>query len=75
MTTSNPPLEQGAEETAKKEGQPKLDPITEEEEKQVEQELRRRIEEAKYKLYVGQLSTEESDLDTDTDKSNYPFLD
>ena len=41
----------------------------------MEQERRRRMEEAKYKLYVGQLSTEESDLDMDMDGSNYPFLD
>ena len=59
-TTSNPLLEEGAEGTAPKEGQPKLDPFAEEEEKQAEQEIRKHIEEAKYKLYIGQLSTEES---------------
>ena len=74
-TTSNSPLEQGAEGTAPKEGQPKLDPIAEEDEKQAEQEIRRHIEEVKYKLYIGQLSTEESDLDTDMDRLDYPFLD
>ena len=74
-TISNPPLEQGAEGTAPKEGQPNLDPIAEEEEKQVEQEIRRHIEKAKYKLYIGQLNTEESNLDMDTDGSDYPFLD
>ena len=33
------------------------------------------IEEAKYKLYIGHLSTEESDTDTEVDGSDYPFLD
>ena len=74
-TTSDPPLEQGTGGTSSKEGQPKLDPVAEEEEKQVEQEIREHIEEAKYKLYIGQLSTEESNLDTEMDESDYPFLD
>ena len=41
----------------------------------VAQELRMQIEEAKYKLYISQLSTEESDTETEMDGSNYPFLD
>ena len=74
-TTVNPLLEQGVEGTAPKEDQPKIDPIVEEEEKQAEQEIRRKIEEVKYKHYVGQLSTEDSDIDMDMDGSNYPFSD
>ena len=74
-TTLDPLLEQGTGGTSSKESQPMLDPVVEEEEKQAEQEIREHIEEAKYKLYIGQLSTEESDLDTDMDKSDYPFLD
>ena len=42
---------------------------------QAEQELRMWIEEAKYKLYIRQLSMEESNVDTGTDESKYPFLD
>ena len=74
-TTLNPLLEQGTEGTSPKEGQPKVDPKAEEEEKQVEQEIRKHIEEAKYKLYKGQLSTEYSDLDMDRDELDYPLLD
>ena len=74
-TASNLPLEQGEEGTAPKEGQPKLDAIIEEEEKQAQPDIRRRIEEVKYKLYIGQLSMEESDLDMHTDRSKNPFLD
>ena len=73
--TLNPPQAQEAGETTPKEGQQKLDPIAEEEEKQAEQEIRRNLEEAKYKLYVGQLSMEDSDLDTDMDESNCSFQD
>ena len=72
--TSNPLLMQGTEGKTPKEDLPKLEPIVEEE-KQAEQELREHIEEAKYKLYMGQLNTEGSNLDTDMDESNYPFLD
>ena len=36
---------------------------------------KKHIEKAKYKLYMGQLSTEDSNLDTDMDKSHYQFLD
>ena len=64
--TSNPPLTQGTEGKTLKEGLLRLEPIVEEE-KQVEQEIREHIEEAKYKLYMGQLSTEDSNLDTDMD--------
>ena len=74
-TSLNLPSEQGAEGIAQKESQPKLDPIAEEEEKQAAQEIRRKIKEVKYKLYVEQLSMEESDLDMDMDGSDYPFLD
>ena len=74
VATINPLLTQETEGKTLKEDLPKLEPITEEE-KQAEQEIREHIEEAKYKLYMGQLSTEGSDLDTDMDKSDYPFLD
>ena len=53
----------------------KLEMIPEEQDKMVAWELRMQIEEAKYKLYIGQLSTEESDMETEMDGSNYPFLD
>ena len=33
------------------------------------------IEEEKYKLYISQLSMEERDMDTETDGSDYSFLD
>ena len=74
-TTSNPLLEQGTEGPSPREDLAKLDPIAEEEEKQAKQEIWKHIEQAKYKLYIGQLHTEESDLDTDMDESDYPFLD
>ena len=70
-----PPLEQGAVETAPKDSIMKLDTIPTEQDKSGAWELRMQIEEAKYKLYIGQLSTEESDTETETDDSNYPFLD
>ena len=69
---TNPPQTQETEGKTLKEDLPKLDPIMEEE-KQAGQEIREHIEEAKYKLYMGQLSTEDSNLDMD--KSDYPFLD
>ena len=74
-TTPIPPLEQGAVATDPKDGISKLDTIPEEQDKMVAWELRMRIEEAKNKLYIGQLSTEESDMETETDGSDYPFLD
>ena len=74
LTTLIPPLEQGAVGTAPKDGQTKLDTVPKEEEEQAAQELRTQIKE-KYRLYIGQLSLEESDTDTEMDGSNYPFLD
>ena len=61
--------------TAPKDDIPKLDMVPEEQDKTVAWELRMHIEEVKYKCYIGQLSTEESDTETETDGSNYPFLD
>ena len=60
-TTLIPPLKQTAVGTAQKDGQTKLDTVPEEEDETAVQQLRMHIEEAKYKLYIGQLSTEESD--------------
>ena len=40
----------------------------------MEQELRMQKEE-KYNFYISQLSLEDSDADTETDRSDYPFLD
>ena len=54
---------------------PKLDMVPEEQDEAAAHELRMQIEEAKYKLYIGQLSTEESDTETGTNESEYPFLD
>ena len=73
--TWTPPLEQGAVGIAPKDGQTKLDTVPKEEEEQAVQELRTWIEEEKYRLYIGQLSLEESDTDTETNGSDYPFLD
>ena len=72
--TLNPLLTQGTEGITPKEDLLKLELIAEEE-KQAEQEIREHIEEANYKLYRGQLSTENTNLDMDTDGSDYPFLD
>ena len=58
-----------------KDSQTKLDTVPKEEEEQVVQELKTWIEEEKYRLYLGQLSPEESDTDTETDGSDYSFLD
>ena len=74
-TTPIPMLEQGAVGTAPKNSISKLDPVPKEQDKTVACELRMQIEEAKYKLYIGQLSTEESNMETGTDESKYPFLD
>ena len=74
-TTLIPSLEQGVVGIAPKHGIPKLDMVPKEQDKMVVWELRMQIEEAKYKLYLGQLSTEESDMETETDGSDYPFLD
>ena len=70
-----PPLEQGAVGTAPRDGQTNLDAVPEEEEEQAAQELRIWIEEEKYRLYIGQLSLEESNTDMEMDGSDYPFLD
>ena len=56
-------------------GQTKLDIVPEEEEEQVAQELRTWIEEEKYRLYISQISPEESETDMETDGSNHPLLD
>ena len=61
--------------TAPKDGQTKLDTVPEEEKEQVAWELRMWIEEEKYRLYIAQLSPEESDTDMEMDGSDYPFLD
>ena len=75
-TTPIPPLEQGAVGTAPKDGQTKLDAVpNKEEEEQAAQELRTQIEEENYRLYISQLSLEESDTNTQTEGSDYPFLD
>ena len=66
-TTLIPPPEQGAVGQATKDGQTKLDVVPEEEEEQVAQELRMQIEEEKYRLYLGQLSPEESNTDMEMD--------
>ena len=73
-TTPIPPPEQGAVGTATKDGQTKLDIVPKEEEEQAVQELRMWIEEEKYRLYLSQLSPEESYTDMETDGSDYPFL-
>ena len=74
-TTPIPPLEQGVVGTAPKDGISKLDMVPKEQGKTVAWELRKQIEEVKYKLYISQLSTEESDTETEMDGSDYPFLD
>ena len=66
LTTSIPPLESGAVGTIPKDDQTKLNPIPEEEEELMEQELRMQREEEIYNLYIGQLSLEDSDMDTET---------
>ena len=60
--------------TPQKESQTKLNTVPQEEEELVEHELRMQIEEEKYKLYIGQLSPEESDTDMEMNGSHYPFL-
>ena len=75
LATPIPPLEQGAVGTAPKDGQTKLDTVPKEEEDQAVQELKTWIEKEKYRLYLSQLSPEESDTDMEMDGSNYPFLD
>ena len=70
-----PSLKQGAVETVPKDSISKLETIPKEQDKTAAWELRMQIEEAKYKLYIGQMSTEESDTETEMDGSNYPFLD
>ena len=74
-TTLIPLPEQGAVEIAITDSQTKLDIVPKEEEEQAAQELRMWIEEEKYRLYLGQLSPEESEIDMETDGSNYPYLD
>ena len=61
--------------TATKDGQTKLDTVPKEEDETAVWELRMQIEEAKYKLYISQLSMEQSDTETEMDGSDYPFLD
>ena len=75
MTTPIPPLEQGTVRTTPKDGQTKLDTVPEEEEEQAAHKLRMQIEEEKYRLYIGQLTPEESDTDMEIDGSDYSFLD
>ena len=68
-TSLIPPLEPGAIGTTLKE-----DGNTEvEDEGLTEQELRLWREEEKYAIYIGQLSPEDSDMDMEMDKSEYPF--
>ena len=59
--------------TAPKDGKTKLDTVPKEEEELAEWGLRMQIEEEKYKLYIGQLSMEESNMDMEMDRSEYPF--
>ena len=73
--TPIPMLEQGAVGTALKNSISKLDTVLEEQDKTLACKLRMQIEEVKYKLYIGQLSTEESDMEKETDESEYLFLD
>ena len=73
-TTPISALEQGAKGTVPKNSISKLDTEPEEQDKTATCELRMQIEEAKYKLYIGQLSTEENDMERETDESEYPFL-
>ena len=73
-TTPIPMLEQGAVGTAPKDSLSKLDMVPKEQDEAGTHELKMQIEEVKYKLYIGQLSTEESDMEAGTDKSEYPFL-
>ena len=75
LTTLIAPLEQGAVGTAPKDSQTKLDAVPKEEDEQAVWELRMQIEEEKHRLYIGQLSQEESDTDMKMDGSDYPFLD
>ena len=74
LTTSIPPLEPGAVGTIPKDNQMKLNPIPKEEEGLMEQGLRMQKEE-NYSFYIAQLGPEDSDTDTQRDRSDYPFLD
>ena len=74
-TTPIPMLEKGALGTAPKNSISKFDMVPNEPDKTVACKLRMQIEEVKYKLYIGQMGTEESDTETGTDQSEYPFLD
>ena len=51
--------------TAITDSQTKLDVVLKEEEGQAAQELRMQREEEKYRLYLSQLSPEESEIDTE----------
>ena len=70
-----PPTEPGAVGTIPKDDQAKLIPIPEEEGEITEQELRMQKEEERYNFYISQLSLEDSNMDMQTDESDYPFLD
>ena len=74
-TTPIPLLEQGAMGTAPKNSISKLDMVPEQQDETVAHELRMQIEEVKYKLYIGQMSTEERNMETETDEYEYPLLD
>ena len=74
-TTPIPMLEQEAKGTAPKNSIYKLDMVPQEQDETAACKLRMQIEEAKYKLYIGQLNTEESNMEIETDESKYPFLD
>ena len=74
-TTPIPMLEQGTVGTAPEDSISKLNMVPTEQDETAACKLRLQIEEAKYKLYNGQLSPEESNMETGTDESEYPFLD
>ena len=57
-----PMLEEGAVGTVLKTSISKLDMVPEEQDEAAACKLRMQIEEAKYKLYIGKLSTEESNM-------------
>ena len=74
-TISIPPIEPGAVGAIPKDNQAKLNPIPKEEGELTDQELRRQKEEETYNFYISQLSPEDSNMDMETDRSHYPFLD
>ena len=69
-STLIPLPEQEAVGTTITDDQTKLDVVPKEDEEQAAWELRMQIEEEKYRLYLGQLSPEECETDTEMDGSD-----